>query len=533
MKKFLALVLALIMVMSLTAVSFADGEDPGTDPDPAADTCWIKAPENSTHTYVAYQIFTGDLHDGVLSNIIWGDGVKSDYYTHDEIVTPAADVAADLTEVQLAAEFADLLTAKENDSYKYLQNVIEFTEGKADVVPGYYLIMDAEGTVPPGHAYTRYILNVVGKVELDPKESWPTSHKNQSTSEHPYSDPSAYLKRPVDVNIGDKVYYEVTGTVPGTLADYATYKYCFHDTMSNGLTFAEDSVKVHLVHKDTAPDISVADEPIVDITEHFTVSPLVATADGKAFTIGIENLKEISNLHSTDLIVVTYYATLNENAVIGNPGEKNTSYLEFSNNPNHDGSGNTGSTPPETVYAFTFQLNVNKTNNAGDPLPGAKFKLKHTDNQWAKIVDGKITGWVATEAEATELTTTLVGEAPNQHASISIAGLDVGTYYLVETVAPAGFNLLGHDFKVVIDATYAATFDSIATLTITHESTSGDATTMGDIATGTVSVRVVNTPGTALPSTGGIGTTLFYVIGSVLMLGAAVLLIVKKRMNNM
>lgn len=284
--------------------------------------------------------------------------------------------------------------------------------------------------------------------------------------------------------------------------------------MSTGLTFNDD-VQVYLNSVDTANLIS---------NSCYSVKKN-ALSDGCTFEIVFDNLKTTSAA-AGDTIIACYSATLNKNAVMGNDGEKNTSHLEFSNNPNPGGEGSTGKTPDETVYAFTFKLEVIKVSDEVTPtfLPDAHFKLHNENNKWMKLgTNGEIT-WVDAEADATELVT-------GSDGTVTVERIKTGTYYLKETQAPATYEPLNGEVKVVITATYASENNAVSALSITTQYGSATNTDVGDVTEGEVEVTIENTKGHSLPATGGMGTTLFYVLGSVLMIGAAVLLVTKRRMS--
>ena len=209
---------------------------------------------------------------------------------------------------------------------------------------------------------------------------------------------------------------------------------------------------------------------------------------------------------------VKYSATLNENAVVGLPGNENKSTLKYGD------STNTKSTPNSKTITYTWDMDILKYGDGDENkvLENAKFVLLNKDaTKAATIVDGKSTGWVAIPGASADgaiawpantiLTT-------DKDGKIHIDGLDADTYYLREIKAPAGYNELNTDVKVTID----------------HEGK----ITVDDSADKTDLVKVNNNSGTELPSTGGTGTTVFYVLGSILVIGAGVLLVTKKRMND-
>ena len=223
-------------------------------------------------------------------------------------------------------------------------------------------------------------------------------------------------------------------------------------------------------------------------------------------------------------------------AAIGQPGNPNEVYLEYASNPNFSGTGTppTSHTPEDTVLVFTYQLNVNKVDGADTTkhLSGAEFKLKCVkaeteatwNGKWVTVADNKVTGWVDTQDKGAALTTGTDGLA-------WVAGLDAGTYELYETKAPVGYNRVKDPITIVIAATLDKGENTPALTALTIKVGSGAAED-GNMAGGTVTTTVQNNAGATLPETGGIGTTLFYIIGGTLMVGAAVFLVIRKRMNN-
>ena len=249
-------------------------------------------------------------------------------------------------------------------------------------------------------------------------------------------------------------------------------------------------------------------------------------------------------------ILVFYDAWLNEDAVIGLDGNPNTAYLEFSNNPNGDGAGRT---EDDKVIVFTYELDGTKVDGKTQAaLQNAKFVLLNgAKTEAAMVVDGKVKEWVkvATEAAAgdVQMPETYEGwlELNQQHngliltsaegGTFKIAGLDDGTYYLREIQAPNGYNLLEEDVQLVITATTAngQEWDGAANTALTGLTIAVDngAAQNGVLDTGIVNVTVENNQGATLPETGGMGTTLFYIIGGLLVVGAGVLLVVRIRMK--
>lgn len=293
--------------------------------------------------------------------------------------------------------------------------------------------------------------------------------------------------------IGDTVNFSITITVK----DGAPKNYVLHDKLS-GLTFDPDSLKV-----------KIGTTPLTRNTDYTLVTN---PTDGDSFDVKFTDGK----LKPNDVVVVTYSATVAADATIAGAGNKNTANLEY--NGKH-------STKEETT-TYVWKLNVHKytldSTNKEVALSGAKFVLYRMDGgdkkYYAKLTGGKIDSWVTNQSDATTLETSGEGD-------ILIEGLNVGTYYLEETEAPVGYNKLTKPIEVKITATPDATGVSE---TVEYRNQNDSTYTP---ATNAI-VKVLNKAGTQLPSTGGIGTTLFYVIGGVLMAVAAVLLVTKKRMNN-
>lgn len=498
-KKIVSLMLTLVMLAAMTLTAGA------------ADGTTYTITVNDTkagHTYGAYQIFSGDLSDGVLSNIEWGTGVNgtallsalkaADATAYDGCTT-AAEVAKKLEEKKddaaFVAAFAKVAVNNLNTASATAQVAEDATScALSNLQAGYYLVKDTE-TVTGNDAATAVILRVVANVTVSPKSSVPTLTKKVKDFDDAWQDGANYA-------IGSHVPFKLTGTMPSTLDTYTTYSYTFHDTLSTGLTFDAGSVKVTLGDQ--------------DITSSFTVTT-EGLADGCSLEVTCANVKGITGVTKDSAIVVEYTATLNEQAVIAGVGNPNEAHLEFSNNPNGTG---TGTTPTDKVTVFTFELVANKVDgdNSNAALTGAQFTLKKkkADDSYEDV---KTLG------------------ADGMLSAFTFTGLAAGDYRLVEDTAPKGYNSIQPiDFKVV--AVYDKDSADSKLTSLTVEGTNADATFtvnkngQGADATFTnITTQVVNHKGSTLPSTGGIGTTMFYVIGAILVVGAAILLITKRRMS--
>lgn len=565
MKKLAAILLSLAVAAMLSVPALAAGEYSITISN-----------EKSGHTYEVYQIFAGDVAgdgatDGetagpILSNVSWGNGVDADRLDAllaalkaDETIgakfadiddaDDAAAIAGALDEAAAAdaAAFADVVAGflaaiPTGQTNTHVDNTHYVIDG---LPAGYYLVKEAN--VPTDDSATDYIVQVLGNVTMDPKDTdIPTvekkvAEKNKYQTDGGYG---TYYNDVADWNIGDRVPFMLIGSIPD-MTDYDTYTYVFHDTLSAGLTLVKDSFDVYVAReKNEDPRAEGWTEIPAD---EYT---LTQTADG--FTLAIDDLKVFPYVDEPDrkYILVFYDAILNENAEIGLDGNPNSVSLEFSNDPNAE---STGRTAEDTAIVFTYELDGTKVDgeNADTKLEDAKFVLLNGGKtEAAMVVNGKMTGWVKVyshdEGENLQIPATYeewverYGESnvilsSDENGKFNISGLDDGTYYLREIKAPTGYNLLEEDVKVVISAATAniQTWNGNADEALTALTISvNDAEAVGgSLDTGIVNVTVANNQGITLPETGGIGTTVFYIIGGVLAVGAGVLLAVRFRMK--
>ena len=348
-------------------------------------------------------------------------------------------------------------------------------------------------------AYTHFIVEVVGNVTITPKADVPEFEKKVEDTNDTTGETSNWQDS-ADYDIGDKVPFQLKGTVADNYDDYKVYQFIFHDTESKGLTFDANSVKVYVDGN--------------EITTGFEVeSP---AADGHTFDVVFDDLKDIDSVHNGSVITVEYESTLNENAVIGSAGNPNTANLEFSNNPNDEQGGETGETPDDTVIVFTFKTIINKVDGENQPLTGAEFTLEK------KIKDDTAEGgfrWKAVAVVKNDAGT-----------AFTFSGLDDGDYRLTETKTPAGYNTID-PIEFTITAEHDILSDNPALTNLNGNAATGEITFTANTSDGSLSTNVVNQSGATLPETGGMGTTLFYIVGSALVIGAGVLLITKRRMN--
>jgi len=400
---------------------------------------------------------------------------------------------------------------------------------------GYYLVVDVNTSgnetgstnLNEGDAYSAYILQVAGNVEVVTKSNVPTVEKKIVENQTKKDETTA--------KVGDVVNFELTGTLPSNYEDYTSYQYEFHDTLSKGLTY-NGNVEVY-VKNGTDEEVEITGYTVTPakgtaITTPTDNTPItVKFADLKADTVKALDTSKSVTIDANSKIIVKYSATLNENAVVGEAGNTNTVKLVYSNDPN---GTSTGTTKDDKATVYTFQLNVVKVDGATKDettptkLQGAKFKLYYEKDgtkyyATVNLSEGdnknKITGWTTAEADGTELTTDTDG-------NITVKGLKEGAYYLEETEAPAGYNKLTAPVKVEItkNSTNIHELDSV-----TADNKSGTVDT-NNKAIGMITIA--NNKGSTLPSTGGMGTKLFYTIGGILMAGAAIVLVVRKRRSD-
>lgn len=484
-KKLASMLLALVMVLGMTISAFAD------------ETTYSITINNSAggHTYEAYQIFTGDLHDGVLSNIEWGSGVSGEGQTAlGDAAAKAETLKTEADAKAFAKEVAPYLTTAAGSA-----NTV--TDGKyviSGLAAGYYLVKDKDNSLTgEGVAYTEYIIKVVGNVTTDPKSDVPEVEKKVKDINDSTDDTMTDWQDSADYDIGDSVPFQLKATLAKNVSAYTTYKVVFHDTLSKGLTYNKDA-KVYIDGEET---------------DGFTVTPTVNADGTTTLKVSCDDVRTLGAGNSS-VITVEYTAALNDKAVIGATGNSNEVYLEYSNNPNKSETGDneTGETPKDVVIVFTYKTIINKVDGESKPLTGAEFTLekynKKTDKWESKTV-------VKNDAGTT----------------FTFSGLDDGKYRLTETKTPAGYNTID-PIEFTITAEHDVLSDNPALTSLSGNATTDEITFTPDTTEGSLSTNIVNKAGSTLPETGGMGTTIFYVIGSLLVLAAVVLLITRRRMRT-
>ena len=569
-KKLAAVLLSLVLVLALAVPASAAGNY----------TITITNDQDG-HTYQAYQIFAGDVSDDtqqegnvegpILSNITWGKNIEnttgliqalidSDIAAFDGLnaaTSTAADVAEALEVAADAAAFANLvepfLTGDPATSGAYNAEAKTYTITGLDA--GYYLVKDQDGSLQGDPATaTEYIVQVLGNVNMEPKDSdVPTVEKKVFDQEYAQIDAEGVYgtgyNDVADWKIGDSVPFKLIGSIPDMSA-YDTYRYIFNDTLSDGLTLQEGTIDVYIA---VDKNDEVGEYTPLTAGKDYTLNVQnVGANGGGSFSIAFDDLKTAPYVGqgNRQYVIVTYDATLNANAEIGLDGNLNRVNLQFSNDPNGDGLGRT---TEDTVIVFTYGLDGTKVDeeNPETRLQNAQFVLLNSGrNRVARIQDGKFVEWVELPAgydntnyqqipyetweEFNRTTPVIMTSAAN--GTFGVDGLDDNIYYLLEIKAPNGYNLLEDAVKLDITATTyngqkwtGVAADALTVLQVAVDDGNAE---NGNLGTGAVNVTVWNNQGATLPETGGMGTTLFYIIGGLLVVGAGILLVVRIRMRS-
>lgn len=500
-KKLASFILAFAMVMAIAMPSVVMADDDKS-------TITINGATAGSE-YVAYKLFNA-TDDG---NDHFSYTVNSKYETVLKEVTgkaTGAEIVKYLEGIKDSAtavrDFADKVYAKvKNMEVDYTATNDKFE----NVDQGYYLI--AQTKIGANEAYSLVMLGTAGKKNLTvtPKTGVPTfekkiKEKNDSTGvESDWQDASDY-------DIGDKVPFKLTGTVSDKYDNYKTYYYAFHDKMDDTLEFNADSVVVKIDGNEVSKD-------------KYTLN--TKTTDGCTFEVVFNDLKKVSSTKPQE-VTVEYTATLKENAKLGSEGNYNKGKLEFNNNPYYEGEGKPekpGETPWDEVVVFTYKLIANKTDGQGNALPGAGFTLYKFDKKTNDYVKVK-------EIEAGDTT------------KFEFTGADAGKYKLVETTVPDGYNK-ADDLVFEVKGTYEAESNTdplkapkLTKLEIFDENgnsiTGEEKVFTTNLAAGTATTNIKNLTGSELPGTGGMGTTVLYAAGTLMILAAAAFLVMKKKAES-
>ena len=475
--RILALLLALVLTLGLSVTAFAAE---ATTPNNGTITINNAV---SGQTYTIYKILDLESYDADAnayaykaakdwSNFINGTGVKDVYVKVDEqgYVTWVAN-ADPAGFAKLAQNYATTNSIGNQREVEASGTTVEFK----NLELGYYLVDSTLGTLCS--------LNTTKpNVTINEKNAEPTNVKEvKEDSTNDYGGTN-------DADIGQTVEFRSTIT-----AQAGAQNYVFHDTMSEGLTFGE------------VTGVTLDGKP-VDNTYYEVKTTGLKDTDCTFEVVFTQDFCD--TLEAGDKIVISYTATLNEKAEIGDKGNPNESKISYGEN------GDISTLPSETK-TYTWSFDVFKYHMVGDekmPLAGAKFTLSKNENGTNPIALVKVSDNVYRVAEdgegntVTEITTDTTGK-------FEIQGLDSDTYYLTETAAPSGYNKPTGSIKVVIGRD--------GKINVTEDNPNGEEM-----------IAVENKSGTELPSTGGMGTTIFYVLGGILAVGAVILLVTKKRVER-
>ncbi len=537
-KKFAAMIAAL----ALSACSIAPMFTFAADGDVTASTT-ITMKEggetNTSSTFKAYKILNASVA-GTAYN-----------YTVNDKYTSIIKTALNLEDTASEMDIVDKISSLNDENmrlfadtvYKAILSASPTIEADAtansgvfDVGQGYYLIAEtALGENNTAGTMSLVMVDTKGEEALtvNTKKEVPSFQKklkdtNDSTGETTDWQDSA------DYDIGDKVPFQLKATLPSDYDKYDHYKLVFHDDLNkNGendvFTLDTSSIKVYA-------DINgngECEENEIITTANLTTELTAHDSFDCDLEVTIPDLKADSlatlNIIKTTPIYVEYEATLNENAALGKPGNWNDAYLEYSNNPYNDGNGDTDTTsktPVDTVVVFTYKTVIDKVKIENDEvvsLAGAEFKLEK------KIKENGTEKW-----ETLTLVTSEDG------TSFSFTGLDDGDYRLSEISAPAGYKLISEFITFTVSAEHTENGDKaeleLTSLTgevvdgkINIQNLTDDKNMEVDTNLTTLNTKVINTSGSELPSTGGMGTKLFYLGGGAMVAVAGVFLIAKKR----
>lgn len=504
MKKLMAALLAVAMVCAMAIPAFA-----------AAGTVVSGSKVDVTkHDFEAYQIFSAKLDSGRLSDVTWGEGVKGDDLL---AALKTATTLGDFSKCNTASDVAKILEGFNTEQATkfaafvangYLSTTKIAGTGTIDLLSaGYYLIKDVTEVEGEYDASNLTLLLVSGPETVTPqvKTDIPTlqkkvKDKNDSIGESATTD----WQDSADYDIGDIIPYQLTATL-GNVSNFDTYYVEFVDKME------------HLSY-DNITSVKVGNTTLTRGEYFYNWDEL-----DKKLTVSIDDVKQYGATNGST-ITVEYTARLDSDAILGSTGNPNEAYLVFSNNPNGDGKGQT---KPDKNIVFTYKVVANKIDQKGVALPGAAFALYK--KLPAEPSDG--TSCILQDGDAYTLVEKLnVGEngevANKKLTTFEWKGIDDGDYMIMEIITPAGYNSI-EPIKFTVNANHETPADD-PKLT---ELTGGDKFT-GSVDHSTLTTEIENKQGATLPDTGGIGTTIFYVVGGGLMVAAAILLITKKRMEN-
>ena len=572
MKTFKKLI-TLVMIVMMLAAMFV--------PAHADDTYSITITNAKGHSFKAYQIFKGSLSGKVLSDVVWGDDVnftalltalKSATNFSTGISFASCSTAADVADVMkggitskwveadtnrfAALVHANLVTNAVADSANADENG---TAVIGNLAAGYYLVVDVSNLGDPNDpndpgdiphdAMSKYIVNVSSNTVVESKVDLPTLSKTVSRTKDSGYGPY------INAAFGETVYYKVTATMHTRISDYNNYYLEFVDTLPAGITFGKiealivnDTNYIHAASPD-APDVPGPNNLVGANASKNINDYIVCTTASNSINISVKDAKDTilqftgAPAISTDTITVIYSANVayaadandtTKTTKYGAEGNANKAVLKFSNNPYGNNIYNNGepittsSTTIASATVYTHRMAISKVDAAnGTALAGAQFKLYYKPGDGTSryaIVGGTagnyyVTGTTTDENEAT----TILCDA---NGRCVIMGLNAREYHIKEVMAPSGYNKINTD-QIITISILEGTANAVS---LFKTSSVGAFTTANYNNTDKViEISISNNQGATMPTTGGMGTTVFYIVGLALVMGAAVLLISRKR----
>lgn len=522
MKKFAALAAATIMTVSAVATTsafsvFATAENTNRI---------VITDEVANKTYVAYQIFD---QTSATNTIDWASDVDGTHFIEalNNDTTFNNKFADATTAADVAKIISDKTTWTEEETAAFAKVAATFVVGNGTkstysngqytlnvTNAGYYLIIDTTTNTGKDNANSAYILNVSGKTTVTPKVGKPTLTKEiRHNEENTWGVVG-------DNQIGDDVEFRITTTIPSEVQYYDKYTYTIHDQLSEGFDLP-DNAECFFYDKNGTKLTSVTFTPVINKNQ-----------TDNSFVIQF-NIKDLLAQNPDIAKIETYYsAKLNGNAKVADKATNstdnnpNTAYLTYSNNPKDESGKEDGRTPDSKVYDWTFTLVGNKIDGqTGGRLAGAQFQLKDENGNVLNLVatDTKNVYRIATDSDTDTIDTITTDE----EGIFYIKGIDDSVKYtLVEAKAPDEYNKASDtefwlNTKDGNDIGYSKDGGTLNRLQIAKGDYSDKDADVG--------LTIENNKGGKLPSTGGIGTQIFYGVGGAIVVGAGVLLITKKR----
>lgn len=552
MKRFFATLVAVMLMASMLAVP-ASAE---------TGTYSIKISNAAGHTFSAYQIFKGTLSGTVLSDVEWADGVNPSALMtalkSDSTIKSFFETIPTETPEQLAAAAAAVALSMENPAWaedphtiafaKVVSGCVDSTKAHTgsmvdgnyvigNLAPGYYFVQDTTDNLT-NDAYSRYMIQLTKDTPVAIKKDAPTLNKFVSTGL------GIGTLKAISAGPGNTVYFTLTAKMHSRIADFATYPLTITDTLPAGLAFGQ--LEQVYVNSTLVADIDTTNS----IPQIADTTSLGQTIAGQNVTFTVADAKDFiadathgATVVSTDSISLVFSATVNtaDKLVIGGSGNQNSAVMSYPNNPNI-ASSPTSNTSASTATVYSYELKLTKKDSAHETitLNGAEFNIYFLDDAGNKkfilangvdensdtIIDYYDITDVITVGKDDPIPEIATEFITANDGTFTVKGLREREYFLHEHKAPTNYNKIKTDQTVTILAGFSG--ESLGTLTATP---TGTFTTVGtpNATTGTVFVTVTNNQGTTLPQTGGMGTTIFYVAGAILMIGAGAVLATKKR----